>query len=324
MTQSQTSSDNMMIMNNYANMARKKHMLEHNNKRGFIMLQTTYKKFEATSALNLNLYDISSALQTTLVFNELISIFTNILENVIPYSAFSYINKEFDLEIKKGVFAKHSCDYSLTIEGQQLGQLKLTRNNKFSDTETGLLESLLSCLVYPLKNATLYNKALKLAHTDSLTKAQNRGTFDENILKEMSLARRSNKSLSVLFIDIDHFKSINDTYGHHCGDVALTSVVKWAKECLRDSDTIYRYGGEEFAVLLSNDDAHYAEALAERIRKSIERHVISYDMQIINITASIGVSVFKEHDTAGTFVKRADYAMYQAKRSGRNKVVVSY
>ena len=110
--------------------------------------------FEATKAVNINHYDISSALQTTLDFNQLIVIFSNKIEAMIPHSAFSYHNEEFELEIKSGVFTKHSCNYALKIEGQALGELKFMRNYRFSAIEITLLESLLCFLIYPLKNAT--------------------------------------------------------------------------------------------------------------------------------------------------------------------------
>ena len=96
--------------------------------------------FEATKAVNINHYDISSALQTTLEFNQLIVIFSNKIESMVPHSAFSYSNEEFELEIKSGVFTKHSCTYTLKIEDQALGELKFMRNYRFSATEITLLE----------------------------------------------------------------------------------------------------------------------------------------------------------------------------------------
>lgn len=277
--------------------------------------------FEATRAVNLDHYDISSALQTTLEFNELISIFCNKIANKVPHSAYVYVNPEFGLEIKSGVFTRHSCNYALKVEQQELGELKLTRNSRFSDLDLQILESLLCCLIYPLKNATLFHQALKMAYTDPLTQAHNRASFNDSIKREMSLVARNGKHLSLIFFDIDHFKSINDTYGHECGDIALALSAKWIKENLRDSDIVFRYGGEEFVILLSNTDSEGAKLLAERIRASIEHHTIAYGMETIKITASLGVSTLYDTDTAETFIKRADDAMYVAKKSGRNQVV---
>lgn len=277
--------------------------------------------FEATKAVNLHNYDISSALQTTLEFNELIAIFSSRIANKIPHSAFVYTNTEFGLEIKSGVFTRHSCNYALKVEQQQLGELKLMRNHRFSDTDLQLLETLLCCLIYPLKNATLFHQALKMAYTDPLTQTHNRTSFNDSISREMSLAARNTKHLSIIFFDIDHFKAINDTYGHDCGDITLASSAKWIKESLRDSDIVFRYGGEEFVILLSDTDANGAELLAERIRASIEQHTIAYGMETIKITASLGVSTLRDDDAIESFIKRADEAMYMAKNSGRNQVV---
>jgi diguanylate cyclase (GGDEF)-like protein len=279
--------------------------------------------FEATKAVNLHNYDISSALQTTLEFNELIAIFSSKIANKIPHSAFIYTNTEFDLEVKSGVFTRHSCNYALKVEQQQLGELKLMRNHRFSDSDLRLLETLLCCLIYPLKNATLFHQALKKAYTDPLTQTHNRTSFDDSIKREMSLAIRNTQSLSLIFLDIDHFKAINDTYGHECGDTTLVLSAKWIKESLRDSDIVFRYGGEEFVMLLSGTDANGAELLAERIRASIENHTIAYGMEILKITASLGVSTLRDNDTLKSFVQRADKAMYIAKNKGRNQVVVA-
>ncbi|MGZ4955075.1 MAG: GGDEF domain-containing protein [Methylobacter sp.] len=279
--------------------------------------------FEATKAVNLHHYDISSALQTTLEFNELIAIFSSKIANKIPHSAFVYKNTEFGLEVKSGIFTRHSCNYALKVEQQQLGELKLMRNHKFSEADLQLLETLLCCLIYPLKNATLFHQALKMAHTDPLTQTHNRTAFNDSIKREMSLATRNSKSLSLIFFDIDHFKNINDVYGHDCGDITLTFSAKWIKENLRESDIVFRYGGEEFVILLSDTDANGAELLAERIRASIESHTIAYGMETIKITASLGVSTLRVNDTIESFIQRADKAMYLAKNKGRNQVIAT-
>jgi hypothetical protein len=108
-------------------------------------------------------HDISSALQTTLEFDKLISIFSHKIMGMVPHSAYAYINYEMGQSIRKGVFTKHTCSYALQFDKQQLGEFCLMRNERFEDVELQLLEVLLCCLIYPLKNATLYHKALKMA-----------------------------------------------------------------------------------------------------------------------------------------------------------------
>ncbi len=275
---------------------------------------------EASKFVDLNHYDIGTALQTTLEFNKLIAIFSSKIESMIHHSAFVYTNAEFGLEIRSGVFTQHSCTYALKFEGQSLGELKLMRNHRFDDAEFELLETLLCCLIYPLKNATLYHQALKMAYTDPLTQTHNRASFNDAVKREMSLAVRHTRSLSIIVLDLDHFKAINDHHGHKCGDIALTAAAQWIKESLRSSDVVFRIGGEEFAILLSDTDLAGAELLAERIRNAIEFQTLSYDQATIKITASLGTSTLHADDTVDTFIKRAVEAMCKAKKNGRNQV----
>lgn len=278
---------------------------------------------EATKALNLHHYDISSALQTTLEFHELISIFSGKIQSFIPHSAFVYVNTEFELEIQSGVFSRHSCSYALKAEQQQLGQLRLMRNHRFTEIEIKLLETLLCCLIYPLKNATLLSQALKMAYTDPLTQTKNRTSFNDTLNREISLAKRNHKSLSIIFLDIDHFKAVNDQFGHNCGDVTLASVSRWIKKSLRESDLVFRFGGEEFVILLSDTHLAGAKLLAERIRFTIAHHTLAYGMEPIKVTVSMGISALRDNDTPEALVKRADDAMYQAKKAGRNTVAAA-
>ena len=278
------------------------------------------RSFEASTAVNLHHYDISSALQTSLEFGELIAIFGNKIQTTIPHNSVEYVNDEFDLEFKRGVIARHSCSYVLKVEDQQLGELKLTRTQRFSKDELKMLESLLCCLIYPLRNATLFHQALKMAYTDPLTKTNNRTAFNDQVMREIKRAERSEQHLSLIFVDIDHFKAINDDYGHTCGDMALASTAAWIKDSVRGSDVVFRYGGEEFVILLTDTHLDAAALIAERIRADIESHTLAYGMDILNITASLGVSSLRGNDSLEGFIKRADQAMYRAKSNGRNQV----
>lgn len=281
------------------------------------------KTFSASTAVNLHHYDISSALQTTLEFDELIAIFCTKIQATIPHNGVEYTNDEFNMEYKRGIVARHSCSYVLKVEEQQLGELKLMRSQRFSQDELKMLESLLCCLIYPLRNATLFQQALKKAYTDPLTKANNRAAFYDSLQREIKRANRASQNFSLIFVDIDYFKSINDDYGHDCGDLALASVASWMMDSVRGSDAVFRYGGEEFVILLSDTNSEGAAVIAERIRADIESHTLAYGMEVLNITASLGVSTLKGDDTPDSLVKRADEAMYRAKRQGRNRVCLA-
>lgn len=281
----------------------------------------TNNTFEATKADNLHHYDISSALQTSLEFNELITIFSNKIQAMIPHSGYAFVNEEFGLEIKNGITTRNSCSYAMKVEELELGELKLMRRQKFDENELKLLETLLCCLIYPLRNATLFQQALNMAFTDPLTQTRNRAAFNDTLRREMHLSHRTGKNLAVIFLDIDHFKTINDQHGHKCGDIALSSVAKWIKESIRESDIVFRYGGEEFVILLSDTDKAGAELLAERIRHKIESHTLAYGMKTLKLTASLGVGSLSGDESPDEFIQRADIAMYAAKHNGRNQVV---
>lgn len=277
--------------------------------------------FEAAKAINLQHYDISSALQTTLELGELVTIFSNKIQDMIPHSGFVYINEEFDLEIKNGIATRNACSYAMKIEEQSLGELKLTRNQKFARDEIMLLETLLCCLIYPLRNAVHYRQALNMAYTDPLTQTKNRTAFNDSLKRESLLAHRNAKPLSLILLDIDHFKSVNDCFGHLHGDTALAAVASRIRETIRSCDMIFRYGGEEFVILLSDTGLEGAGLLAERIRQCIENHILSFDMETLKLTVSLGVSALHADDDIDALLARADHALYRAKKNGRNQVV---
>jgi len=160
----------------------------------------------------------------------------------------------------------------------------------------------------------------KLATTDRLTQVFNRTKFHEAIKKELERAKRYSHSLSMIMFDIDHFKKVNDTYGHTVGDYVLQTLTQIVKESLREIDYLVRWGGEEFIIITPETDIEKAEVLAERVRKGTEKYIFD---QVGAITISLGVAQLKKDDTEDTFIKRVDDAMYLAKQKGRNRIEVS-
>ncbi len=165
-----------------------------------------------------------------------------------------------------------------------------------------------------------------LADKDGLTGLANRRTFDERLKADWSLAQRTETDISLLFIDIDHFKQFNDTYGHQAGDDCLKLVAETlANQSLRPSDLPARYGGEEFAIILPGVDAKGAGLVAERVRKAI--YDLSYPHSSNSaadcVTISIGVSSFipEKEQQASCLIEAADQVLYQAKEKGRNRVL---
>jgi diguanylate cyclase (GGDEF)-like protein len=167
----------------------------------------------------------------------------------------------------------------------------------------------------------LKNMAEKKAVTDKLTGLFNRSIIDTLIQVEIERAKRNNRPISILLFDIDHFKKINDTYGHDKGDYALKTIAEIVRRTLRKSDYIIRWGGEEFLVILPETDLDGAIKVAEKIRSNIENYNFK---DIGKVTVSIGVTMLKMGEPLDNAIKRADEALYVAKNKGRNRVEVSY
>ncbi|MBE0515474.1 diguanylate cyclase [Sulfurimonas sp.] len=162
-----------------------------------------------------------------------------------------------------------------------------------------------------------------LSQTDSLTGLWNRRHLEESLESEFKRAKRYNKELSIMIIDLDHFKYINDTYGHMAGDEVLREVSAAIKECQRETDFIGRYGGEEIVIILPETDLHTSSNIAETVRETVESRPVEFEGEVINVTASIGISSLrKEHENFATLFSEADEALYNAKKLGRNRVEV--
>ncbi|MDE3272380.1 sensor domain-containing diguanylate cyclase [Pseudoalteromonas sp. G4] len=164
-------------------------------------------------------------------------------------------------------------------------------------------------------------KLEELSRVDRLTNLYNRGFWEESFAKEFKRQQRSHNKSCLLMFDIDHFKKINDLYGHPGGDAALCFVSQTLKNVLRESDVAGRYGGEEFAVTLVDTDIEGAKIFAERLRKTIEQAVIHYEESEITLTISIGIAQFDgKYTKYEQWIEDADKALYRSKESGRNTI----
>jgi diguanylate cyclase (GGDEF)-like protein/hemerythrin-like metal-binding protein len=157
----------------------------------------------------------------------------------------------------------------------------------------------------------------QIAGTDRLTRAWNRRRFDEVVESEIHRSVRHGRPLSVLMLDIDHFKRVNDEHGHQVGDRVLVAVARRVREVMRKSDSLTRWGGEEFLVMAPDSGLAEARVLAERIRERVASCPVDGD---VRVTVSIGAAVYAAGESAGEWIHRADRAMYEAKRAGRDRV----
>lgn len=174
-----------------------------------------------------------------------------------------------------------------------------------------------------LTNEFITSELRHLAEVDPLTSVFNRRAFFTLLDKAVSSTQRTHMPLPVLVLDLDHFKTINDTWGHRAGDDVLRHFVDLALRCLRKEDVMGRLGGEEFAIFLPNAGAQGARAVAERLRRLVESHPAVAGARSIPLTVSIGIALCGPGDAASAALQRADEAMYLAKQRGRNRVEMS-
>ena len=278
---------------------------------------------KAAAAHSERVLKISNTLQTSLNIEEIISQFSEEISATVAHDHVNFINEKLDINFVVGAKARFSCTYELTINETKLGILSLSRDKKFTDKETEELEYLICSLHYPLRNAILYSDAISAALKDPLTNIGNRGAMTKTLHQELEKAFRHNRSLGIIMMDIDHFKKINDQYGHAVGDQALKALVECAEKSVRISDMLFRYGGEEFVIVLPETDEPGVLRLAKRIRRRVEKLEPRIQNHVINMTISIGITTLQETDDDKTFVARADSALYRAKRDGRNCIRIA-
>ncbi len=266
------------------------------------------------------LLELANKLHSTLVLDQLITLFQLEVSPILNLDDILYLapnenSKELDSR------GRHMVSYQLVLQKKELGEIALIRRTRFTTKEQKFIEKILVAVLLPLKNALDYTQAIQSALHDPLTGALNRFSMDNIFNREMELSNRNQTPLSLIALDIDWFKQVNDTYGHATGDCVLKHLTECVRQCTRTTDALFRYGGEEFTLLLNNTSLKGAKQLAERIRKTVQNSPCLCNGQNIYITVSMGISLFQPDDTQNTLFERADKALYQAKEAGRNQVV---
>lgn len=217
----------------------------------------------------------------------------------------------------------------LLLKKEAIGLLAVddTREtHSYLEDEVALVSSLANQAVLAIENARLYLQVKEQAITDGLTGLYNHRYFQLRFSEEFAHCKRYNNDLSVLMLDIDHFKQYNDTYGHIAGDLALKEIANLARASVRENDLVARYGGEEFVIILPMTNLEGAKVVAERIRQSVLQCKFLGDLQApqVSITVSLGLSSFnnERHASREILLREADTALYEAKETGRNQTVI--
>lgn len=243
----------------------------------------------------------------------------------------------------------HALSYSVTRNGQRVGELTLWRGRRFVNRDESAAEAIVGLTIGPLFNAFEHRRLERLVDLDPLTGLANRRGFARSARAWMADARRQSRPVSLLTVDIDHFKTINDRFGHAYGDRWIVAVADALREMLRDTDPVARFGGEEFVALLPGADLNAAMRCAERVRRAIAELSLpiadddgadgmggagspasaagasagTWSGVRVTATVSIGVAQWQPGLSLDALIDSADQALYAAKRAGRNRVLAA-
>lgn len=263
---------------------------------------------------------ITLALQTTLELESMLKILLNELRHAVPIDGMGYRHNDYGLAYQLDGVGRHSCSYRLELLKQPLGEITFSRKRRFNREDMARLERLLVAALYPLNNALHYREALQQAQCDALTGVANRHAFNDTLLRELNRSQRTQEPLSLMVLDIDHFKRVNDTFGHQVGDEVLCRVASVIEQTIRVTDRLFRYGGEEFVAILPNTSREGAVVIAERIRQAVAELTLTQQQKPLPVTISIGVSHYRIGEASAAIFERADQALYRAKNGGRDRV----
>jgi diguanylate cyclase (GGDEF)-like protein len=238
------------------------------------------------------------------------------------FSTSSYYRGADNPLFKKGYFVS----IPLMIEKEVVGVLNINDvdQDPFNVNDLGFILNLSELIAMSISNAVLYEQIKKLAVTDGLTGISNRPNMEQSLLSEFERSKRYNSPLSIVLLDVDHFKDVNDSYGHQKGDEILVIFASVLKKFCRANDTAARYGGEEFLMILPQSTSEGAFKIAERVRGELMKINFTDDGSKLSVTTSCGVAEFDTDFMKNTdkLVEAADQALYEAKNSGRNKTVI--
>ncbi|MCK4709194.1 MAG: GGDEF domain-containing protein, partial [Gammaproteobacteria bacterium] len=225
-------------------------MGEARNKGQVIALDSRKPEQVVSDKQYLKILQLTDLLSRHLNLEDILKVFSHEIKSLIPHSSYRYISELNETRIKFGKLNRHSLHYNLTIEEVDLGELTLYRKEPFSSNEVCQFEEILCSLVYPLKNALMYHIAITSAYKDPLTNINNRAAMDKLLPREIRLAKRHDQRMALMIMDLDGFKQINDNYGHDAGDRLLKKIAEIVTSRLRDTDMLFRYGGDEFVAAL--------------------------------------------------------------------------
>jgi len=262
-------------------------------------------------------------LQSTLDPEQVLRYFLQEAEPLVGLSSVRLQSDGLDTVLQVGRSRRCRVVQRLRINGELFGELTLSRARPWREEERETLDQLVALLVHPLHNAVRFQQAQAAARHDSLTGLLNRHALDQALAREVSLAHRHQHPLSLMVVDLDRFKQINDRYGHRAGDAALRRLADMLEENCRGGDLVFRYAGDEFVVLMAHTRASGAMRSGERLLQAVAEVTLAVgeEGECFDLRASAGVAALAEGESAEDLFHRADLALLRAKRYGRNRLI---
>lgn len=264
------------------------------------------------------LQQLTEGWHSTLNVRELLELLFQEARSHVHFDHLQYLHASYRLDYSFGEPGPNASHYSLHLDEQHLGELIVTRQAHFEAGDLRVIQRIVETLVSPLRNCLKYHTALLKSYTDPLTGVGNRNAFDQAIEREFEFSRRQQTSLSLLLMDLDNFKEVNDSHGHPAGDAVLKGFTERVLEVCRSSDIFFRLGGDEFALLLAHTPLQGARQAAERILSSLEHPPFLLGGEPFVIKCSLGVGTLSAEEPLASFIKRVDGALYDAKDNGKS------
>jgi len=251
-----------------------------------------------------------SQLQTTLDIDELIKMFAAQAARYVDFSGLYFKSPNLNKTLRGSRKAKQERRFDLRIGSNFIGTLSYGINSPISLTNHKVLEQLHQCLLHPLNNAIAYYQAMQLAMQDALTGLGNRRHFDEQLKRAMHNANRHHSLVGLVLGDLNKFKAINDNYGHAVGDFVLKEFASILRQCVRDSDSLFRFGGDEFAIIVENANETALAIIETRINQALSNNASLAKYQL---GCSLGSTFMNRADSETSLFERADETLYRKK-----------
>ncbi|QMU60379.1 MAG: diguanylate cyclase [Gammaproteobacteria bacterium] len=278
----------------------------------------------ANKPINRTIAALVLKLQTTLNLNQIIETFFESLKADMAICGIEYEYPLLYTHINRGIKTNSSYSYLIEVDDDTWGNIVIYCKDDLTQDEKCSLDEYVSATIFPLRNAIQYENAMVVTANESYLGLPNWGLLEGQITREAKLAFRQKQPLSLVLIDIDRFMILKKNHGLMLGDLIIRHVYETLQSVLRDTDLLYRFGYDQFSLILSNTQEHDANIIAERVRSAVSNHeLLAKNNKGIRVTASIGITELDSSDSVDSLYARAYNALKLAKNSGRNQVKIA-